>query len=156
MAACAFGASPALLRPAAAATYYWTGDHDSSWSTTGGPAGSNWSISPDFDDDSTNPPGPGDEVAFVLPGATNLDTALGEDFAIQGLDFTADAVDPLTIGGGNLLTIGAGGLVNNGPGPITLQTQIALATGQTWINNTATPLAVRGAVSGACRFDAGG
>ena len=37
-----------FCQSASAASFYWTGDHDALWTTTGGANGTNWSSSPDF------------------------------------------------------------------------------------------------------------
>ncbi len=148
------GAATAIAVPAVtfASLFYWTGDHDANWNTTGGLAGTNWSSSPDFNNGTAGAPGSGDTAVFVLFGAGNLNTSLGRDFSINSLTFTSDAVaaHPVAIGGTNTLTLGAGGVTNNSNAPITLSTNISLGSAQTWTNNSiAQPLLVTGAISSA-------
>ena len=148
------GAAAAVCGPAItiAGLYYWTGDHDGNWNTTGGLAGTNWSSSPDFNNGTSALPDAGDNVNFVLFNAQNLTTSLGRDFSINGLTFTTDAIaaNPIAIGGSNTLNLGAGGLTNNSNASVTLSTNVWLAATQTWTNNSvAQPLAFSGAISGA-------
>ncbi len=83
-------AATAITVPAVtfASLFYWTGDHDTNWNTTGGLAGTNWSSSPDFNNGTSTVPGAADSVFFVLFGAGNLNTSLGQDFSINSLTFT--------------------------------------------------------------------
>ena len=145
-----------LPRPAAAANnYYWYGAHDNNWNTTGGAAGTNFSTSSAFDavDPSTLPTS-SDNVYFVLAGAGNLNTVLGQSFSINSLNFTTDAVsaDNITIGNGgvtgNTLTIGAGGLTDNGAATITLSANVIVGTAETWANDSTTALTVSGSLEG--------
>src|SRR4051794_20592615 len=138
-------------RIANATPFYWTGDHDSLWNTTGGPAGTNWSLSPDFNNGTPGLPGSGDDVLFNLFGAGNLNTALGQDFSINSLMFTPDDTSAVTIGGANTLTIGAGGITNNASNAAALNTisaNVSLGAPQTWTNNSTNPLTVSGVISG--------
>src|SRR5439155_15193112 len=107
--ACAALAMAVSIMPAVAcaAPFYWTGDHDASWNTTGGPAGTNWSSSADFNSPTAGLPGSSDDVLFNLFGAGNLSTVLGQDFSINSLTFTPDDTAAVIIGGANTLTIGA-------------------------------------------------
>ncbi len=146
--AAALSASGAMAGSAAAASFFWTGDHDTVWNTTGGPANVNWSSSDDFDNDSNALPGSGDDVYFNLPGAVNLNTTLGQDFSINSLSFTQDDTSGVTIGGGNTLTIGAGGLTNNASASNLISTAVTLGANQTWTNNTSSAVTVSGAVGG--------
>ena len=135
---------------ASAASFYWTGDHDALWNTTGGPAGTNWSSSPDFNNGTITLPGVTDDVFFNLFGAGNLTTTLGQDFSIKSLTFTTDDTNPVTIGGANLLTIGASGLTNNSSAAAILSTNVALGANQTWTNLIAgNTLTDSGVISGA-------
>src|SRR5438477_6665074 len=90
--ACAMLAMAVSVMPAMtyAAPFYWTGDHDASWNTTGGPAGTNWSSSADFNSPTAGLPGSSDDVFFNLFGASNLSTVLGQSFSINSLTFTPD------------------------------------------------------------------
>ena len=142
--------------------FYWAGGHDTFWNSTGGAAGTNWSSSPDFDSGTAGLPGAGDDVYFILFASGNLNTQLGQNFAINSLNFTPDAVaaNPITIGGTNLLTIGGGGLTDNSPATINISSNVALGAVQTWANNTAVPLTIGGIMSGAATnsltFNGGG
>ena len=151
------GAAAAITVPAVtfAGLFYWTGDNGSSWNTTAGVAGTNWSSAPDFDSDSTTVPGVNDTAVFAIPGASNLSTLLGADTSIKGLVFTPQALsaNPVTISGGatnlNTLTLGSGGIVNSSDAVITLSSKIGLGSTQTWTNNsTAHALSVTGVISG--------
>jgi autotransporter-associated beta strand protein len=141
---------PGLQRVANAGPFYWFGDHDANWNTTGGTAGSNWSNSNLSNNDPNAVPGSGDDVSFVLFGAGNLNTSLGQNFTINSLNFTPDAVaaDTITIGGNNTLTINGGGINDNSPATITISTATTLGTAQSWTNNSSVPLTVSGIVSG--------
>ena len=123
---------------ARAGNYYWTGNHDNNWNTIGGAAGTNWSSSSVFNQNTQpNLPGSSDSVFFVLAGAGNLNTVLGQSFSINSLNFTPDAIaaDTITIGNGgvtaNTLTIGSGGLTDNGAATITLSANVTVGTTET-------------------------
>src|SRR5947207_12819606 len=126
-----------------AAPFYWTGDHDAIWNTTGGPAGTNWSSSADFKSPTAGLPGSSDDVFFNLFGATNLGTTLGQAFSINSLTFTPDDTAAVTIGGGNTLTLGAGGITDNASNAAPLNNisaSVSLGAGQTWTNHASNSL----------------
>src|SRR4051812_27793525 len=81
-----------LCQSASAASFYWSGDHDVFWNSTGGAAGTNWSSSPDFNNGTGGTPGSADDVFFVLFGSNASNTQLGLDFQVRTLTFTPDAV----------------------------------------------------------------
>ena len=92
----------------------WKGALSNSWSTGGGGTASNWATDTTGATDTLQIPGPATDVTFsVGGGGANLNTVLGQDFAIKGLIFTssADAAHQVTIGGPNSLAIGADGIV---------------------------------------------
>jgi hypothetical protein len=150
-----FAASALVVLPASADTYYWTGDNATSnaWNATTGVGGTNWSLSPDFNNGSPGLPGASDDVFFYFnpsPKPANLNNVLGQDFSIRSLTFTSDSTSVVTIGGSNLLTLGAGGLtVQQGAAAHVINTNVALGTSQTWANNSTNVLTVNGVVSGA-------
>ncbi len=142
-------AALAALLPASAANFYWTGDNNASWNTTTGPAGTNWSSSPDFNNGTVGLPGVADDVFFNLFGAGNLSTTLGQAFSIKSLTFTPDDTNPVTIGGADTLTVGTGGLTNNSTAAAIISANVALGANQSWTNNTSgNTLTASGVVSG--------
>jgi fibronectin-binding autotransporter adhesin len=151
----AAAAALAVAPVARAGNFYWTGDHDNNWNTTGGAAGTNWSSSSAFNQDTQpNLPGSADNVFFILAGAGNLNTVLGQSFSISSLNFTPDAIaaDTIIIDNGgiaaNALTIGSGGLTDNGAAAITLSANVTVGTTETWANNSTTNFNISGALQG--------
>ena len=142
-------ASLAFASLGQAAPFYWTGDNNSLWNTTGGANGTNWSSSGDFNNGTGGLPSAADDVFFNLAGAGNLSNQLGANFSIRSLTFTPDAASSVTIGGANTLTLGTGGLTNNSIAANSIAAAVTLGVNQTWSNNTATPVTVSGAVAGA-------
>ena len=141
----------ALGASAHGASFFWSGDSDNKWSTVGGPSGTNWSSSPDFNQGTAGVPGATDDVFFNLASAnpSNLATVLGADFSIRGLNFSPAATAPITIGGVNTLTLGLGGVTDNAATTITVSSAVALGSSQTWSNNTANAYTQSGVISGA-------
>ncbi|HEV2970886.1 MAG TPA: hypothetical protein VGY55_13020, partial [Pirellulales bacterium] len=144
-----------LASSASAGTYYWFGDDNNKWNQIIGPGGTNWSSSPDFNNGTggaTALPSSTSDVFFVLTGAGNLTTELGQSFSINSLTFTPAATSPVQINdtpGTNLLTIGAGGITDNGPSNYTINANVALGASEIWANNTANPITFSGVISGA-------
>src|SRR6266511_2528231 len=93
--AMAVGVMPAIV---SAAPFYWTGDNNAFWNATSLPAGTNWSLSADFNNGTPGLPGSADAVLFNLFGAGNLNTVLGQAFSINSLTFTPDDTAAVTIG----------------------------------------------------------
>jgi autotransporter-associated beta strand protein len=152
----AFLAAFALFTPAARGDdYYWTGDNvanGNKWNALTGLGGTNWSLSPDFNNGSLGLPGASDNVFFYFnppPNTGNLTNVLGQDFSVRSLNFTSDSGTTVTIGGTNTLTLGVGGLnILQNAGAHVLNTQVALGAAQTWTNNSASALTVNGVISG--------
>jgi autotransporter-associated beta strand protein len=121
---------------AAAGPMYWTGLQDGNWNTGGGgTAATNWSILPNSVSDPEVLPASTDDVYFTCNPASHLTTTLGQDFSIQGLTFTSNAVSPVTIGGNNTLTIGSDGVtIQNGSAAHVINAAVALGAAQTWTN----------------------
>ncbi|HLX59895.1 MAG TPA: autotransporter-associated beta strand repeat-containing protein, partial [Planctomycetota bacterium] len=143
---------------AATTPFYWFGDHDNKWTTTGGPAGTNWSSSNGSNQDSGTIPSSTSDVFFVLFGAGplsggTLTTELGAAFSINSLNFTSDAVNPVVIqdtsGNNFLVTLAAGGLTNNSPALITINNGLVLGATQVWTNTTSNATILNGIISGA-------
>ncbi|HUJ73894.1 MAG TPA: hypothetical protein VL359_03510, partial [bacterium] len=105
------------LAPALGASYYWDGEAGAAWNTSSpNKPGSNWSLSPDFVQNSfLGLPGSADDVYFYF-GANHLtDNVLGQGFSVRSLNFLGSDNAPVTIDGGsavgaNTLTLGAGGI----------------------------------------------
>ena len=103
---------------------------------------------------STMLPTGGNDVFFASSNAASLGTTLGGNFAVNSLTFGtgANAAAPVTIGGTGTLTLNAGlsvvynagvGILKNaGAAAVTINAPLALATNQTWTNNSATALTV--------------
>jgi hypothetical protein len=129
-------------------TAYWRGAVDGIWTTDNLQTGTtNWTIDSAGTTDTHIAPGVSTDVFFVGSGAMNLNTTLGGDFSIKGLNFTSTATSPVTIGGNNTLTIGADGLtVQSGSAAHTIKCGITLCASQTWrvSNSNSSPLTVTG------------
>jgi autotransporter-associated beta strand protein len=139
------------------ATAYWAGGINGNWNTlTSGTAATNWRTDATSGTDTLALPGVTTDVFFntTAPVAGNLTTTLGQNLTIKTLNFTADA-DSAVIINGNTLTINPGssstGITIDGgaAGAVTISSTIALGAAQTWTNNSANPLTVAGAVTGA-------
>jgi autotransporter-associated beta strand protein len=140
--------APGVQQRVSASPFYWSGAHDTNWNTTGGIAGSNWSSQAGFNQP-TGLPGSSDDVFFSIPTATNFSsTALGQNFTINSLTFSAAETGNVSIGGNNTLTIGAGGLINNSFFTNTLSTAVTISGNQAWMDNTSSPVLVTGAIGG--------
>jgi fibronectin-binding autotransporter adhesin len=127
---------------ASISTLYWTGTSDGTWTNA-----NNWASDAAGITTSTAAPSSINSVTFSASGATNLNTKLVSNFSIGSLSFTTSSA--VTIGGSNTLTLGGGSLsVSSGAGADVINSTVALATGQSWINSSTNALTVNGAVSG--------
>lgn len=79
LAVMALGSVPVLAEPVA-----WNGNTDGDWNN-----GDNW--------DGLTPPGDADLAVFHADGAGNLALSLSADTTVDGLEFNANATDPVTI-----------------------------------------------------------
>jgi len=130
------------------ADYYWSGDQNSIWNT---PTNTNWSSSLTTNTDPGTLPGSGDIVFFGLtpttlstanPRAINLNTQLGTNFSLTGLQFlSASGFGPtatnigVAAGTTQTLTLGSGGITQaTGAGTITILSGVNIVAGanQTW------------------------
>jgi fibronectin-binding autotransporter adhesin len=139
---------------------FWGGAIDGSWNTVDGSNASNWLNGP-AGTDTLQKPSATTNVYLSATSAGNLTTTLGEDFAINSLNFTGTgtaATGVVTISG-NTLTLnatsangnvaGTGLTVASGSGAHTLASNVALGADQTWGNFSSNSLTVSGAISGA-------
>lgn len=137
--------------PAAA---FWSGASDANWSTA-----SNWNTDATSEIAAGAAPGYQTNVTFytTTPAAGNLTTNLDQDFDINSLHFTTDAVANVTIGGTKMLTIeatnanantaGTGITASNASGSHTIAANTGLAASQTWDLGSGSTLTVTGALS---------
>jgi hypothetical protein len=132
--------------------FYWDGLNGTNAWNTSNAIGTNWSSSSSALLPTAGLPTAADNVFFYLKGASNLSNILGADFTINQLNFTTNALSPITIGGGNLLTLGAGGLniqAAAAGATITLNTNVALGGIENWGNTSVNLLTINGILSGA-------
>ena len=128
---------------------FWTGGQDSQWSTVVSGSLTNFAQNFQRSVPRQTAPDAATDVYFNDNTAT-LPTTLGQDLPVRGVNFTAGATGPVTVGGGNTLTINAGGItVQAGSGTHTVSANIALGSDQTWGNVSSSAFTVGGAVSGA-------
>ena len=134
---------------AAPATAYWSGAQGSQWTATDvGMTAGNFTTDQAGTTAVTAYPAASSDVFFGATGATQLANTLGQNFAIKSLNFLA-GTGAVTIGGTNMLTVESGGInIENGAGQVTVSSNMALGSSQTWTNNSADPLTVSGAISG--------
>ena len=104
------GPNIGYLVPTAGPAIYWKGTTDGVWSD----AVNNWTTDAGGSTPATLLPSSTNSVSFAAAGATTLSTTLGQDFSINGLNFTTSGA--VTIGGANTLTLGVGGLTLGGSG----------------------------------------
>jgi autotransporter-associated beta strand protein len=133
-------------------TYYWAGDLNSQWNANSA-GNTNWSSALSTVTEPGGLPGSVDTVVFGLtptaagsPRALNLNTQLGADFTIAGLQFlSAGGFGPtatvigVAAGTTQTLTLGSGGLtIASGAGPVAMLPGLsfALSANQTWTNNS--------------------
>ena len=143
--------------PAGPAAAFWKGG------TTGWSSAANWNTDA-TSDSGAGAPGYGANVSFytTAPEAANLTNGvLDTDFEINSLNFTADAISPVTIGGAtNMMRINAttanGNTAGNGitvmtPGAgaptHTISAKVGLTANQTWTINSGGSLTISGVVS---------
>jgi autotransporter-associated beta strand protein len=127
---------------------YWTGNQDSFWNTITTDGSTNWAANHPRSIDRQALLDAGTDVYFNASN-TPLNTTLGADVSIRGLNFAAGASSPVTIAGNNTITLGTGGMtVQAGTGAHTISANVALGTAQTWSNISGNPLTVNGALSG--------
>jgi hypothetical protein len=101
-------------------------------------------------------PGLTTNVFFTANSAVNLNTTLGQDFAVNSVNFTAGAAatslsgNTLTIFGtaSNGNTAGNGIFVAAGSGPHAISSNVVVGGDQTWTNGSANALTVSGSVGG--------
>ncbi len=135
---------------------YWNGGLSTNWNTlSGANSNTNWSTDATGAADTNQVPGPATNVFFtVTGGGSNLATTLGQNFAINSLNFTADAASPVSISG-NTLTInaangyganpaGTGIIIAAGSAAHTIASNVVLGGNQTWTNNSTSALTVSG------------
>jgi fibronectin-binding autotransporter adhesin len=129
---------------------FWNGSLSNQWNTGGSTTNTNWSANAAGTTPTTIPGAATNVVFTVTGGGQNLNTVLGQDFTIGSLTFTADASQPVTIGGSNTLTINTGGItVNASSGAHTISTgALALGATQTWTNNSGNPFTVSAPITG--------
>jgi autotransporter-associated beta strand protein len=136
--------------PTPIATGYWKGSASGAWNATGT---TNWATDAAGTAALIFPSANTDVYFSVTGGGGNLNTTLGENFAIRSLTFTdeANAAHAVTIGGTHTLSIGFGGLtVYAGSGAHTISTTggVMLSAAQTWMSDSPAPLLVTGPVGG--------
>ncbi len=141
-----------IIAPPVAA--YWTGAQGSSWSTLVSGSSTNWG-STASGPDTNYLPGGISNVFFTASGAANYAaTTLDGNFSVNSLTFNnsgavgiaagTPATSTLTLAG----TRGMGGIsVNPGAGTVTISAPLALATSQTWTNNSSNSLTISGSVA---------
>lgn len=134
-AAAALGSGPAM-----AATIYWDGGANQTWSNS-----TNWSsLGTAGDNTNTQALASGDDVVFARAGGINRNTLLGANATINGLTFNGSSFNTTiggTTAGGQTLTIGAGGITvsQNGAGTTyfgSTLTGITLSASQSWSNTS--------------------
>jgi len=137
---------------------YWKGGQNNIWSVLVGGTATNWTTDPAGTNDPHLTPSATTGVFFSASNDANeSDTVLGTNMTVDSL--TVSDTNAVVISGSNpnswlgptnTLTIsGPNGItVNAGAGPVTVSANVALATDQTWTNNSANPLTVSGDISG--------
>ena len=142
---------------------YWSGSEDGNWNTiSGGTNKANFTADPLGTMNTLAIPGANTNVVFTANIATNLTTALNQNFTINSLTFTGTSTgntagttiasgtgaNSLTINaaatGGN--TAGNGITVGAGSGANTISAGVVLGASQTWTNNSTNALTVSGVV----------
>ncbi len=142
--ACAGIATGSIAHSASAGTIYWDGSSSNSWNLA-----ANWSTTSGGGSTPGAVPGASDDVIFNASGTiTNQIGTLGASQSVNSLTFnTASAItianNTLTIGGGT----NPGITLNSGAGADTISSTIALASSQTWLNNSGNTFAVSGGIS---------
>ena len=136
---------------------YWRGNLSGSngtvWNANSGTT-TNWSSDPAGTTDTGQIPGGVSTVFFVANNANlgNLNTTLGSDIGVSGLNFTSlvGPTHPVTIGGPNKLTIGFGGItIDSGSGAHTISTSgLVIGNSQSWSNNSTSTFTVSAPLSG--------
>ena len=143
------------------ASAYWSGAVSSVWNTFSGVNNTNWRTDATSNVDTNQIPGSTTNVFFYTtnPAATNLTNTLGQNFTINSLNYTTAATSSVTIAAGNTLTInaanaygsnpaGTGITLASGAAAQTINAPLTLGGAQTWLNASANPLTVGGALSG--------
>ena len=139
------GATP----PAAA---YWSGATGTSWNSTSG-SNANFTTTAAGGSFLNVLPGGNTQVYFSNNSASNPTHTLGENFSVLGLTYRAGSA-AVSTSGANTLNIGTGGItVESGNGGATLSpSNLTLGGDQSWTNDSANPLVVGAAVSGASQW----
>ncbi|MDZ4782669.1 MAG: autotransporter-associated beta strand repeat-containing protein [Planctomycetia bacterium] len=120
---------------------------------------SNWTTDAAGTTNTNALPGSTTDVHFYATGATNLNTTLGQNFAIASLTMDAAATSNVSIGsGGGILTINptnstsgdtiTGIKLNPGAGSLSISAPLVLGASQTWANNSGNTLTVSGGIGG--------
>ena len=138
------------------AAAYWDGAQNSTWNTFSNGA-TNWSSTSGSIAEAGLLPAFNTNVFFTVanpPGAGNLTTTLGTDFAINSLNFSGtgtSATSPVSISGNNLTinatnaggnTTGNGISIAAGNGNVSIASNVVLGNSQTWTNNSSNTLTV--------------
>jgi autotransporter-associated beta strand protein len=144
---------------------WWNGAKGAAWNAAAGGI-SNFSTTPAGPDDAGLPDGT-TNVFFNANTAANLTHALGQNFTVNSLSFTAAATSSVAITGPSTLALnaasgftdqatvsyqaGVGLVVQAGSAAHTIGTPVALGANQTWQidNAAANPLTVSGPIGGA-------
>jgi fibronectin-binding autotransporter adhesin len=146
-------------------TAHWTGSQgNGNWNALTGGTTANFSSDAGGLFNTFILPNSNTNVIFTANSATNLSTALNQNFTINSLTFSGTGTSNTagsTIAHGtgtNALTINAAALhgntlgngitVNAGSGANTISSNVALGAAQTWTNNSANALTVSGNISG--------
>lgn len=128
---------------------YWTGSQDGQWSTVAAGNATNFAQNYALTIDRQKILDAQTDVYFHRNAAA-LATTLGQDLTVRGLNFTAGATGPVTVGGDSTLTLGRGGItVQAGSGAHTVAADVALGVAQTWGNVSASAFTVSGVIGGA-------
>ncbi|HEY5314075.1 MAG TPA: autotransporter-associated beta strand repeat-containing protein, partial [Pirellulales bacterium] len=146
---------------AAPTAAYWSGAIDGNWNTLSG-ISTNWVNGP-AGSDTNQLPGSTSDIYLTANSASNLSTALGQDFTINSLTFTGTGTantagfsiasgsgGPYTLtldAASGAYTAGTGITILAGAGSDTISANVALGAGQTWNLASGTALTVSGAIS---------
>jgi autotransporter-associated beta strand protein len=134
----------------------WTGSQSAVWAALDGSNQTNWVDAP-AGVNTQQLPGLTTNVFFTANSAGNLNTTLGQDFAVNSLNFTAGAGAAVISGntltlfgtGSNGNTAGNGISVAAGSGAHTIASDVVVGGDQTWTNGSVNALTVSGSLGGA-------
>ena len=147
------------------ASAFWAGAIDNNWETKNG-SSTNWRTDITGATDTGLVPDGTTNVTFtVSSGGANLGTILSSNQSINSLTFNGYANGNVSISG-NTLTINALALNGNplgtgitlasGSSQVTISSNVALGSSQTWTNNSANPFNVSGSISGSAALTQAG